>query len=80
MKEIKNNVAYIKDRELCLNDLCQVVSVSDDLPILVTQYFDYIGSRDDCWDKVNTTDVIPEKGSHLSIVTFKRQTVERSEW
>lgn len=80
MKEIKNNITHIKNKLINLHDLCQVVSVNDDLPLLITQYFDYIGTHEECWDKVNTTDVIPEKGSHLSVVAFKQQTVEREAW
>lgn len=80
MREIKNNTVHIGDKELCLSDLCQVVSVSDDIPILITQWFDFIGTRDECWDMVNTTDVVPQKGSHLSVVTSKWSTVEREDW
>lgn len=80
MKEIKGDTIHIKDKEVCLNDLCQVVAVSDDMPLLITQWFDFIGTRDECWDKINTTDVVPKKGSHLSIVTSKWYTVEREDW
>lgn len=80
MKEIKNDVVHIKDRELCLNDLCQVVTVSDDLPLLITSWYDCLGTRQECLKTIEDTDIVPEKGSHFSIVTFKQYTAERSEW
>ena len=80
MREIKNNTVYVKDKELCLDGLCQVVAVSDDLPQLITAWYDFIGSRDECYDKINTTDVVPDKGSHLAVVASKWFTVEREAW
>ena len=71
MKEIKDNIIYIKGEPIHLSDLCQVVTVSDDMPELIVQRFDFIGTREECWDKINTTDVIPKKETHFSVVTSR---------
>jgi len=77
MKEIKDNIVYINGKPIHLFDLCQVVSVYDDMPQIITQWFDFIGTREECWNKINTTDVYPEKGSHFSIATSKLYTIEK---
>lgn len=77
MKEIKSNAIHIKNKSLCLFDLCQVVSVSDDMPQMIVQWFDFIGSRDECWDKINTTDVTPKEGSHFSVAMSKWFTTDK---
>lgn len=77
MREIKGNALHIKNKDICLFDLCQVVSVSDDMPQMIAQWFDFIGSRDECWDKINTTDVTPKKGSHFSVAMSKWFTTDK---
>lgn len=80
MKEVKDNVVYINGKPMHLSDLCQVVAVSNDMPMLITQFFDFIGTRKECWDKIKSTNITLQKGSHLSVAVFKQYTVERSAW
>lgn len=80
MKEIKDNIIYIKDKFINLQDLCQVITASDDMPELIVQRFDFVGTYEECLDKIKNTNAKPEKGTHFSIVTFKQYTAERSKW
>lgn len=69
MEEVKDNIVHIKDKSICLYDLCQVITASNDMPELIVQRFDFIGTYEECLEKIKNTNVKPEKGTHFSIAT-----------
>lgn len=69
MKEIKDGVLHIKDKSIDLYDLCQVITASNDMPELIEQRFDFIGTYEECLEKIENTNVEPRKGTHFSIAT-----------
>lgn len=79
MKEVKDNKIEINGELVSLEDLCQVVTESDSIAGLITQRFDSIGSKQSCLDKISSTDIKPEHGSHFSIAVAKWWTIEKSD-
>jgi len=79
LKEVKDNKIEINGELVSLEDLCQVVTESDSIAGLITQRFDFIGSKQSCLDKISSTDIKPEKGSHFSIAVAKWWTTEKGD-
>lgn len=79
MEEVKNNSIEINGNMLSLDDLCQVITESDSIPGLITQRFNFVGSKDSCVEEIRSTDIKPEKGSHFSIAVAKWWTTEKGD-
>ena len=62
MEEVKNNSIEINGNMLSLDDLCQVITESDSIPGLITQRFNFVGSKDSCVEEIRSTYIKPEKG------------------
>ena len=78
MKEVKDNKIEINGELVSLDDLCQVVTESNSIAGLITQKFNFIGSKQSCINKISSTDIKPEHGSHFSIAVAKWWTIEKS--
>jgi len=79
LEEVKNNSIEINGNMLSLDDLCQVITESDSIPGLITQRFNFVGSKDTCVREIKHTDIKPEKGSHFSIAVAKWWTTEKGD-
>ena len=78
LKEVKDNKIEINGELVSLDDLCQVVTESNSIAGLITQRFNFIGSKQSCLKKISSTDIKPEHGSHFSIAVAKWWTIEKS--
>lgn len=79
MEEVKNNNVEINGDMVSLDDLCQVITESDSIPGLITQRFNFVGSKDSCVEEIRHADIIPEKGSHFSIAMAKWWTTNKGD-
>lgn len=79
MKEVKDNKIEINGELVSIEDLCQVITESDSIPGLITQRFNFVGSKDACVKEIKHTDIIPENDSHFSIAVAKWWTTEKGD-
>ena len=79
LKEVKDNKIEINGELVSLDDLCQVVTESNSIAGLITQRFNFIGSKQSCLKKISSTDIKPEHGSHFSIAVAKWWTIEKGD-
>lgn len=79
MEEVKNNSVEINGDMVSLDDLCQVITESNSIRGLITQRFNFVGSKNACVEEIKRTDIIPENGSHFSIAVAKWWTTEKGD-